>query len=91
MSSTLDKLLIILREIGNEMIEKEEEISIFAHYDSWKDFGNRIIKLCKELEKNSLWAKKKLKMIFLPTSDWDESGGLNGYDPNEILALLDSI
>ncbi|MHA2092070.1 MAG: hypothetical protein ACW98K_14545 [Candidatus Kariarchaeaceae archaeon] len=85
-----DKSLLIstLRKLGKAMIEKTEIISIHVPYHSWKHFGETILDLAQQLEEGSENAKIELKMIFLPTSDWDDSGGIKGFDPDLILRLL---
>ena len=85
------KLLIeILNKMGNEMIAKKEPISIYSHYDSWQEFAKVILELSDQLKKENKKVIKKLKMIFLPTSDWDDSG-LDGYDPDQILSLINKL
>lgn len=87
-----DKSVLIstLRNLGNIMIDKTEPISIHVQYNSWKQFGETILELVEEVEKGNEKALTKLKMIFLPTSDWNDSGGIKGFDPDLILKLLDN-
>jgi hypothetical protein len=73
------------------MMEKKDPISGYVSYNSWNEFGEHILRLTDELEKGSENAKIKLKIIFMPTSDWDDSGGIEWFDPDEILKLLDQL
>ncbi|MHA2254140.1 MAG: hypothetical protein ACXAD7_27580 [Candidatus Kariarchaeaceae archaeon] len=84
-------LISILRNLGKQMMEKEGSISVYASYNTWIEFGDHILKLTDDLEKGNKKAKSKLKMIFLPTSDWDDSGGIEGFDPDKILKLIDQL
>ncbi|MHA2249658.1 MAG: hypothetical protein ACXAD7_04810 [Candidatus Kariarchaeaceae archaeon] len=85
------QIISILRSLGKKLLEKEGSISVYTSYNTWKEFGNHILKLTNDLEKGSKKAKSKLKVIFLPTSDWDDSGGIEGFDPDEILELIDQL
>ncbi|MDH5403398.1 MAG: hypothetical protein OEZ01_09820 [Candidatus Heimdallarchaeota archaeon] len=85
------RLLLLLHSIIQEMRETRSEISIYSKYDSWNGFADKLEELRNELLKNKKTAKVKLKFIFLPTSDWDDSGGISGFNPDEILELLDKI
>lgn len=83
-------LIELLEKLSETMLSKKEAISPFVHYESWQEFGKHLQKQVEELKQGKKVALHELKMIFLPTSDWDDSGGIEGYNPDQILKLIEN-
>jgi hypothetical protein len=72
------------------MLSRDGDISLYSSYRSYKEFADHLLKQMDLLKVNHSKALKEIKMIFLPTSDWDQANG----DPeiaNRICNLMEKI
>ena len=69
------KLLIeLLNKAAKEMISKGDE-STFTHYSTCENLGQIIKECVNKISANQPCDLAELYTIFLPTGDWDDSGG----------------
>ena len=85
------KLLVsLLAEAAKEMKNLGDRATLWSHYDTCQDLGIFIEKAKNKLAKNDETDVVELWTIFIPTSDWDDSGG-SMILANKIFALLNKL
>jgi len=85
-----DVLLSLLAEAALEMKNLGDRATFWSHYDTCQDLGNFIEKAKNNLAKNDETDVVELWTIFIPTSDWDDSGG-SMILANKIFAFLNKL
>ena len=67
-------LISLLNEAAQEMILKGDK-STYAHYSTCENLGQFIKECADKISDNRPCDIAELYTIFLPTGDWDDSGG----------------
>ncbi len=85
-----DLLISLLAEASIEMKNLGDKATLWSNYDTCQDLGNFIEKAKTRLAKNDKTDVAELWSIFIPTSDWDDSGG-SMILANKIFELLNKL
>lgn len=83
-------LVSLLAEAAKEMKKLGDRTTLWSHYDTCQDLGVFIEKVSTNLGMNDEKNVVELWSIFVPTSDWDDSGG-SMILANKIFALLNKL
>jgi hypothetical protein len=67
-------LIRLLNEAAQEMIQKGDE-STYTHYSTCENLGQFFKECADKISDNRPCDIVELYTIFLPTGDWDDSGG----------------
>jgi hypothetical protein len=83
----LTELMQLLGEAALEMAERKGRINVYSNYKSYADFAEHLLEQVKRLGEKDFSALNEIKLIFLPTGDWDDADGSPDM-ANRISALL---
>jgi hypothetical protein len=78
-----------LRLAAQEIFSLEEK-SFFGIHESVRELVDFLRASADEIERSNLSSLEKLRLVFAPTSDWDDAGG-SAQTAEEISHLLDKV
>lgn len=83
-------LIALLNKAVAELQTRTGPVSVYSSFETWSEFSFYLEEQVYQLQKRQFGVLKQVKLIFLPTGEWDEAGGSSEI-ANSICDLLKKI
>ena len=71
----INGLINLLERAVAELKSRTGPVSVYSSFETWSEFSFFLEEQIYQLHRKQVSVLKQIKLIFLPTGEWDESGG----------------